>query len=82
MKYTIKADTMENADGMREFLYCYEVEAMSAIDAVIKASLKAGDDEEFIKCEDGEFEINAYRNNDGSYEFHVYNENADMAFTI
>lgn len=84
MLYTINSDNWENHNnGMCDTAYCYDIEAMSAIDAVIKASKNAKDDEEVICCDDEESGITvcAYRN-DGTYEFHVYEGFNDTAFNI
>lgn len=88
MIYTIKSDTFKNYDN-GVYVNCYSIEAMSAIDAVIKASKNADDDEDVIVCnaydcgdENGPTVI-AYRMDDGSYEFHVHSDNgSDDAFTI
>lgn len=85
MLYEIKSDTLANHDnGMCAPAYCYNIEAMSEIDAVIKASKNAEEDEEYICCDDTEsgMIVCAYRIEDGTYEFHVYDGNNDIAFTI
>lgn len=84
MNYTINSDTWENYnDGMCETAYCYDVEAMSAIDAVIKASKNARDAEDVICCDDQNAGILVYAyRHDGNFEFHVYHDEFDEAFTI
>lgn len=82
MIYFVKSGTMENCDGMSEPGFCRKIEAMSEVDAVIKASKIADSDDEVIKCEGEWFIVVAYRLEDGSYEFHIYCNGEDSPFTI
>lgn len=90
MRYRIESDVMENSDGHRGYAHTYYVEALSELDAIIKASRDAAEDEEYISCviEDPSQSYSigvavAYRDNDGTYEYHLYDDEVlDLAFTI
>lgn len=84
MLYTINSDTRKNHNnGMCASANCYDIEAMSAVDAVIKASKNAKDDEEVICVDSEEVLVYAYRTDDGSYDFHIYEDDgSDVAFFI
>lgn len=85
MLYTVKSDTKENhGKGMTDAAYQYQVNATSAVDAIIRASKNAEDDEEVIWAEGDGYLSYAYRDEYGVYDFHIYldSDSNDIAFTI
>lgn len=90
MRYKIESDVIANAGGYRGYAHTYYIEALSELDAVIKASRDAAEDEEYISCPIEPSGLGycvgnavAYRNDDGSYEYHLYDDEVlDLAFTI
>lgn len=79
MNYTVKSDTMENANGMREWAKSRNCEDRSILEAVVHAVKDVHHTHEVVMCEAEESEtVLGFRNivtavaylTDGGWEFH------------
>lgn len=85
MLYTIKSDTMENADGMQSWAMEYEIETnniMNAVAVAIKYVYYAhevvevvGEDNETVMGYHGIDKAMAYKTADDSWELHFHHFN-------